>query len=79
MSRNRFGGQRGMMADRFIEKENNEMAYKNFDTNELWTREEIEATYNSDPDLIDKYPTFEECLEYLLDLGRQRVGGVVEV
>lgn len=53
--------------------------YKNFDTNELWTREEIEAGYNSEPDLIDKYPTFEEYLEYLLDLGRQRVGGIIEV
>lgn len=52
--------------------------YRNIDTNEIWTREEIEEIYNSEESLQEEYGTFDEYLEHLLDLGRQRIGGVVE-
>lgn len=54
------------------------MTYRNIDTNEIWTKEEIEEIYNSEANLLEEYETFEEYLEHLLDLGRQGVGGVVE-
>jgi hypothetical protein len=52
--------------------------YRNIDTNEIWTREEIEEIYNCEESLQEEYGTFDEYLEHLLDLGRQRIGGVVE-
>lgn len=52
--------------------------YKNFDTGELWTREEIEAEYNRSPELAEVHGTFDDYLDFLLDLGKQKVGGVVE-
>lgn len=53
--------------------------YRSFDTNEIWTEEEIMEEYEGIPELIEQYPNFSEYLEHLLDLGRQRVGGIVEV
>lgn len=52
--------------------------YRNIDTNETWTMEEIEEIYDSEESLQEEYGTFDEYLEHLLDLGRQRIGGVVE-
>lgn len=53
--------------------------YMNFDTGEIWTEDEIREVYEGIPGCIDDYPTFEDYLEYLLDLGRQKVGGIVEM
>lgn len=54
------------------------MTYRNIDTNEIWTEEEIKEIYNSEASLQESHETFEEYLEYLLGLGRQKVGGIVE-
>lgn len=55
------------------------MMCKNFDTGELWTRDEIEEIYNAEESLSEEYGTFDEYLEHLLDLGRQKAGGVIWV
>lgn len=53
--------------------------YRCFDTGEIWTDEEIREIYESDESyLMKKYPTFEDYMERLLDLGRHGAGGVVE-
>lgn len=56
--------------------------YRNIDTNEIWTEDEIrdeyESIFSTDSEFAEKYPTFEDNLEHMLDLGRQRVGGIVE-
>lgn len=54
------------------------MMYKNFDTGELWTEEEIREEYEAEESLKENHETFEDYLEYLLGLGRQRVGGIIE-
>ena len=54
--------------------------YKNFDTGEIWTLEEIKKSFDNvryelpDPDI-----DFETYLENLLALGRAGVGGLVEI
>lgn len=53
--------------------------YMNFDTGEVWTEDELREVYEGIPELIDDYPAFEDYLEYLLDLGRQKVGGIIEM
>lgn len=53
------------------------MKYRNFDTNEIWTEEEIKEIYDHEKDLQIHFKTFEKYLEYLLDLGRQQAGGIV--
>ena len=54
------------------------MLYRNFDTGEIWTEEEIREAYECESDLQENYETFEEYLEYLLHLGKQAIGGIVE-
>jgi len=54
------------------------MMYRNFDTNELWTEKEIKEAYEAEESLKENYGTFAEYLEHLLDLGRQRIGGIIE-
>lgn len=54
------------------------MMYKNFDTGELWTEEEIREEYEAEESLRENHETFEAYLEHLLDLGRQKCGGIVE-
>lgn len=53
--------------------------YMCFDTGFFWTEEEIREGYDGDYDLQNDYPTFEEFFEHLLDLGKQKIGGLVEV
>ena len=52
--------------------------YKNIDTNEIWTEDEIRYEYNHEAELQEQYSTFEEYMDHLLDLGRQKIGGLVE-
>lgn len=54
------------------------MAYISIDTNEVWTEEEIREIYDSEESLKEQYETFDDYMEWLLDLGRQRSGGIVE-
>lgn len=53
--------------------------FKNFDTGDIWTEDEIRSTYNSEYALTEAYPTFEAYLAWLLDLGRQFSGGLTEI
>lgn len=53
--------------------------YRNIDTNEIWTEEEIKDMFNHEPELHEAYESFEDYMNYLLDLCRQGIGGVVEV
>ena len=55
------------------------MAYRNIDTNEIWTADEIREIYEAEESLKEQYGTFEQYLEYLLTIGGQKIGGVVEV
>lgn len=52
--------------------------YRNFDTGELWSEEEIKDIFEHEDELYEKYSSFEEYMDYLLDLGRSRTGGIIE-
>lgn len=53
--------------------------YRNIDTNEIWTEDEIKEIYESEFNLREAYPTFAEYMDYLLDLGKKSEGGIEEV
>lgn len=53
--------------------------YQNFDTGEIWTADEIREIYEAEGSLLEQFPAFEDYLEHLLDLGRARTGGIVEI
>lgn len=57
--------------------------YRSLDTGEIWTEDEIrdeyESIFSNDSEFAEKYPTFEDNMEHMLDLGRQRAGGIEEV
>lgn len=53
--------------------------YKNFDTGEIWEEDEIRQIYESEVSLLEQFQSFDEYLEHLLDQGRARTGGIVEV
>lgn len=56
------------------------MKYMLLDTGDLYTLDEIRKAYDDFKDEMDqKYVDFEEYLDMLLDLGRQRIGGFIEV
>lgn len=53
--------------------------YRCFWTNKIYTSEEIKEIYKNESYFMKKYPTFEDFMERLLDLGRHGAGGVVEI
>ena len=54
--------------------------FKNFDTGEIWTREEIKKSFDAVRyELPDPNMDFDVYLENLLALGRDGVGGLVEI
>lgn len=54
--------------------------YRCFCTDKIYTEEEIKEIYESDESyLMKKYPTFEDYMKRLLELGKHNAGGVVEV
>ena len=54
--------------------------YKNLDTNEIWTMEEVKEAYEQFKYEISDAPVdFEEYLDNLLAQGRAGTGGLVEV
>lgn len=58
-------------------KEKKMKMYRVIDTNEICSEEEIRASfehYKREPEIGNT--TFEDYLEHLLDLGRQKVGGI---
>lgn len=60
-------------------EKNKEMkTYRDFDTNNEWTEEEVKELYEQMWELHEVFPTYEEYLEYQLHLGRQKIGGLVE-
>lgn len=54
------------------------MRYKDFDTGEKYTLNELKATYKQFENEM-QYDSFEDYLEKMLDLGRQKIGGLVEI
>ena len=52
--------------------------YMDFDTGEEYTLEELKTIYNQFKDEM-QYDSFEDYLEKMLDLGRQKIGGLVEI
>lgn len=54
------------------------MRYKDFDTGEEYTLDELKTTYKQFEDEM-QYDSFEDYLEKMLDLGRQKIGGLVEI
>ena len=56
------------------------MLYRNIDTNEIFTKKEVEDRYIWLEDELDgKYEDFDEYLDDLLAQGRAGTGGLVEV
>lgn len=55
--------------------------FRNFDSNETWTLEELEKEYEDFRDEMNmpSLDTFEEYLDWLLFLGREREGGLIEI
>lgn len=59
--------------------------YRNLDTGEIWTEEEVKESFEQFKDeIIDdagnpKYSSYEEYMEEMLSQGRQRIGGLEEV
>ena len=53
------------------------MKYMNFDTGEIWSKEEIKEAF--DQQNTDESETFENYFEVMLSLGRARRGGFVEI
>ena len=59
--------------------------YRNIDTGEIWTEEEVKESFEQfrdeiiDDDGKPKYSSYEEYLEEMLSQGRQRIGGLEEV
>ena len=54
------------------------MRYKDFDTGEEYTLDELKATYKQFENEI-QHDSFEDYLEKMLALGRQKIGGLVEI
>lgn len=52
--------------------------YMDFDTGEEYTLDELNATYKQFENEM-QYDSFEDYLEKMLDLGRQKIGGLVEI
>lgn len=52
--------------------------FKDFDSGEEYHLEELEKAYNDQRHELP-YGTFEEYLDEMLDLGRQGIGGLVEI
>lgn len=47
-------------------------------TGEIWTEEEIEQAYNQFKEEM-KYSSFEDYMEHMIQLGKYREGGFIEV
>ena len=60
------------------------MKYRNLDTNEIWMLEEIKEAYEQfkqdiSNETMFEIKTVEDYINYLLDLGRRKEGGLEEV
>lgn len=55
------------------------MRYMDFDSGELWTLDEIKDIYYANDEDFQVYASFDDYLNYLLLLGKQRIGGLIEV
>lgn len=59
--------------------------YRNIDTGEIWTEEEVKESFEQFRDeIIDdagnpKYSSYEEYIEEMLNQGRQKIAGLEEV
>ena len=53
------------------------MIYKDFDTGEYFTKEELEKAYDQLEDEME-YEDFDEYLDSMLGQGRQKTGGLIE-
>ena len=52
--------------------------YMDFDTGEKYTLDELKVIYHQQEDEM-QYDSFEDYLEKMLDLGRQKIGGLIEI
>lgn len=52
--------------------------FKNIESGEIWSYEEIKEAYDQFKDEM-RYDSVEEWIDELLSLGRQGIGGMVEV
>lgn len=57
------------------------MRYMNIETGEIFSEEEVRKLYEqfSWEDDLRKYNDFSEYLDHMLELGRNRQGGLVEI
>lgn len=52
--------------------------YKNLDTGEIWSEDEVRKSFEMFADEIN-YNNFEDYLDHLLELGRNKEGGLVMI
>ena len=56
------------------------MKYKNVDTGEVWTLEEVKEAYEDfKHEIADEAKSFEDYLDDMLDMGRRKEGGLEEI
>ena len=56
------------------------MKYRNIDTGEIWTLEEVKEAYEDfKSEISDETNSFEDYLDDLLDMGRRKEGGLEEI
>lgn len=53
--------------------------YQNINTGFIWTEKELKDQYDLFYEMRERFPTFEDSLDYLLALGRDRVDGLIEI
>ena len=53
--------------------------YLSIDTGETWTEKELYLEFDGNYELQERYDSFDKCLADLLELGKQKSGGLVEV
>ena len=49
-----------------------------FDTGEIWTEDEIKEQFEMFKDEM-QYDLFDDYMDDMLSLGRQRIGGMIEI
>ena len=56
------------------------MKYMDINSGEIWTEDEIRNGFESEPELWDSFNgDFDGYIDFLLDMGAQKIGGIIDV
>lgn len=53
--------------------------FKNLATGDIWTEDDLIKIYNSDRLLTERFKTFDNFLEFVLELGNDSLDGLKEI